>query len=231
MLGKLCEYFLDGKIELEELNQIMASNFDTWKMALFNYLPDDEQRFHVYLSHVSEKVITKSPEQQYLDDEVTLKEYEDLKFPERKKKRDLAAAGYPLPYTYGPCRICNAPNGVIKCNTCDNLVCVDCVHKNFLDPENTIGSFLLMHRIFCMKFGKIAPKMVRVVEEPMFVRVMRKTGRESALEEYRRQLELLKGFDMIQPQYFSNFTILLSCVSYYPIVCAFLIPLFFPVLF
>ena len=59
-------YFLEGKIENDELNEIMASHFDSWKKALYNYLPADEQVYHQYLSHVTEKVITKSKENQYL---------------------------------------------------------------------------------------------------------------------------------------------------------------------
>ena len=66
VLGKLCEYFLEGKIENDELNEIMASHFDAWKKALYNYLPADEQVFHEYLTKVTEKVITKSKENQYL---------------------------------------------------------------------------------------------------------------------------------------------------------------------
>ena len=66
VLGKLCEYFLEGKIENDELNEIMASHFDSWKKALYNYLPADEQVFHEYLTRVTEKVITKSKENQYL---------------------------------------------------------------------------------------------------------------------------------------------------------------------
>ena len=66
VLGKLCEYYLEGKIETDELNEIMASHYDAWKKALYNYLPADEQIFHKYLSHVTEKVVTKSKESQYL---------------------------------------------------------------------------------------------------------------------------------------------------------------------
>ena len=34
-----------------------------------------------------------------------------------------------------------------------------------------------MHRIFCMKFGKVPPVTVPIVQEPMYVRSMRIYGR------------------------------------------------------
>lgn len=181
VLAKLCDMFLNGKIEVNELNSIMSSGYDTWKHALYNYLPADEQVYHEYLAHADEKISLKSPEKRYLDDEITLSDYEDLKFPERKKKKDLEKAGYPRPYTYGPCKICSSPEGLIKCNTCDSLVCTACVAENFLNPPTAIGSFLLMHRIFCMRFGIVHAKSTHVEQEPAFLRTMRNTGREQAL--------------------------------------------------
>jgi hypothetical protein len=183
VLAKLCDMFLEGKIVVEELNSIMAASYDTWKLALYNYLPQDEQVYHEYLSRTSVKVSTKSIEKKYLDDEITLIEYEDLKYPERKRKKDLEFASYPLSYKYGPCRICGDPKGLIKCNTCDNIVCISCVNEKFLNPETSIGSFLLMHRIYCMKFG-IIPASKKVIEQdPAYLRIMRNTGREKAIQD------------------------------------------------
>jgi len=182
VMAKLCDLFLDGAIELDDLNSIMASNFDVWKKALYNYLPADEKEFHEYLSHIVDKASSKSIEQKYLDDEITLQEYEDLKYPERKRKKDLETAGYPQPYEFGSCRICGSPKGVIKCKTCDSLVCPSCIYEKFLDPKSLVGSFVLMHRIFCMKFGLIPKTNTAIVQEPTYLREMRATGREAAIE-------------------------------------------------
>lgn len=189
VLSKLCDLYLNGFMTLDDLNSIMAANFDVWKIALYNYLPADEKEFHEYLSKVVDKVSHKSNETRYLDDEITLQEYEDLKCPDRKRKKDLETAGYPQPYTYGACRICSSPKGVIKCKTCDSLVCPSCVHEKFLDPKTSVGSFVLMHRIFCMKFGLISAVHSSIVQEPTFLREMRATGREAAVEKLVPKVE------------------------------------------
>jgi hypothetical protein len=62
VMGKLCDLFLEGVIPLTDLNNVMECGFDTWKITLYNYLPEDWQPFHRYLAADQVKTITKSPE-------------------------------------------------------------------------------------------------------------------------------------------------------------------------
>ena len=62
VMGKLCDLFLDGVIPLTDLNNVMECGFDTWKITLYNYLPEDWQPFHRYLAADQVKTIAKSPE-------------------------------------------------------------------------------------------------------------------------------------------------------------------------
>ena len=155
VLRKLCEIYAEGKLTIEELNQLLESNYETWKIALYNLLPEDEQEYHRYLAKEQPKVVKKTIERQYLDDEISLQQYNDLKFPERKKRRDEEAASYPLPYTMGSCIICSSDSGVIKCSHCFNLVCTNCIYNVFLNNETSEGAFLLLHRRYCTKFGRL----------------------------------------------------------------------------
>ena len=189
VLSKLCELYLNGKVPLADLNNIMEAGYDAWKIALYNFLPADEQVYHEYLATVTPKVLKKSLENQYLDDEITLQEYNDMKFPERKKNKDLEWAGYPQPYTYGPCKVCaSSSSGLIKCHICDNLACIVCVKREFLDPSAE-GAFILMHRRFCMKFGAVPKVSVVIQKEPGFLRELRLGGREVAIEELKAKLK------------------------------------------
>ncbi len=133
VLKKLSDYYLQGRVTTEEIQAILMCDLEVWKPALYNLLPADEQVFHTYLNEVKrdekeEKPIHKS----YLDGEISLKEYEDLKFPERKKRRDIEARDYPLPFDGLDCVICGAVKaGVINCHTCESMVCVRCIHTVF----------------------------------------------------------------------------------------------------
>jgi hypothetical protein len=148
VLKKLCGFFLEGKISLEELQTIMMCGYDTWKMSMFHLLPADEQIYHRYLlDKPPEKISDETLDKLYLDGEITLEEYDELKFPERKKARDIENMKYPQPYQTADCVICDKCNiATIKCPNCDNMVCTDCIRKRFLDPETKDGSFVYMHR-------------------------------------------------------------------------------------
>ena len=184
VLDKLCSLFLDGKIDVNDLNNVMECGYDTWKVSLFNYLPDDWQPYHLYLSASMAKESKKSLEKRYVDDEITLEEYHGLKFPERKRLADLAAASYPIPYKISTCIICSGENGegVIKCQKCDNQVCRSCVTNVFLDSKTREGSFLMMHRRYCLRLGRLPNVMAAPVPEPAYLRILRRTGQVEALK-------------------------------------------------
>lgn len=133
VLKKLSEYFLQGKISTEDITSILMCNEDVWRPALYNLLPSDEQVFHTYLTEVKRDVNEDKPiHKSYMDGEITLQEYEDLKYPDRKKKKDIESKEYPLPYEQYDCIICGrVKTGVIQCHTCDNMVCIPCVRSVF----------------------------------------------------------------------------------------------------
>eukprot|EP01034_Spumella_vulgaris_P029734 gene29734-36829_t len=166
---KLSELFIAGKIDVVEIQQVFTCGQELWNSTLFNLLPEDEQVYHHYLNdkkvaEVNHKAIAKS----YTDGDITLQEYDNLKFPDRKIKNDILAMTYPLPYEGEDCIICNLPHvGVIKCQNCINMVCVSCINVHFtaedtetalssaLDPNSSTGSLLLLHDKYCMKLGKL----------------------------------------------------------------------------
>lgn len=185
VLLKLCDNFLKGKILINDLQETLAGNYDVWKMAVYNMLPEDEQAFHSYLSDSSGKeevVISTKIEKDYLRNRISLSEYSDQKFPERKKKKDMNSKTYPEPYIMGLCVICgNQTTGIIKCKSCNNLACVSCIHRRFLDEATKEGSFLLMHRRFCLRLGKLLPYNLPIAQEAGYVKELHNTGREHAL--------------------------------------------------
>jgi hypothetical protein len=106
-----------------------------------------------------------------------------LKFPERKKRKDEDLLKYPLPYEKGICVICGSPDeGIIKCNVCDNYVCIECVYAKFHREETKEGSYLLIHRRFCLKLALLKPVHVEVQLPPAYLRELRMTGKEAALK-------------------------------------------------
>lgn len=155
VLHKLCDLYVQHKISLDEFQKIMGCNYDIWCVTLYNLLPEDAQPFHTYLLHPPPVVVDKqSLEKKYLHELINLNEYNDLKFPDRTKKREEESKTYPLPYATAQCVICkDMDTGIIKCQNCGNMVCVPCVHREFLDPVTRTGSFLLMHRKFCLRLG------------------------------------------------------------------------------
>ena len=130
VLEKLCDIYLEGRLTLVELQNVLAAKYDVWRLTMYNLLPPDEQEFHTYLTTPLESKSSKDIERMYMDDVIDLKEFEDLKFPDRKKRKDIEAQSYPRPYDCGPCIICGLSNqGIISCQNCTNLVCVECMHK------------------------------------------------------------------------------------------------------
>jgi hypothetical protein len=189
---KICSQYVEGKLNIVEFEKTMGCGYDIWKVAMFNMLPPDEQVFHTYLLdkpvHVSS--ISKV-ERQYINDEVSLKEFEDLKFPERKKLKEMAALPWPQPYHTDICVICKGEfgQGIIQCNDCENYACRSCMEAKFLTPETKEGSFLLMHRRYCLKLGGMVKVEPVVIPEPGYLRILRMTGRFSALERLTPNLD------------------------------------------
>eukprot|EP00981_Chlorochromonas_danica_P013093 scaffold5788_cov159-Ochromonas_danica.AAC.9 len=201
VLKKLSEYFLQGKIGVEDIQQILVCSPDVWSNSLYNYLPEDEQAFHPYLNEkkVIQAEVDKSIAKRFLDEEITLKEYEDLRFPERKEKEERDSMFYPLPYQGTDCVICGAEKaGLVQCHTCDNMVCRDCMLKFFLGVQgnskqalakaratsSTRQSFLLMHHRYCMRLGALPEVHMEAVPEVGYLRAFRKTTRVAVLARF-----------------------------------------------
>lgn len=235
---------------MSDLNFIFHCSYKEWKMVLYNLLTEEERVYHEYLNvanSISPEL--RSLEKLYMIDKITLSEYTDLKYPQRRLKREAEEAQYPRPYYSEPCVICKDREAYIKCQTCSNHVCNYCISKYFImdsepaplsvsgkqsvpaasaktndsvtvstitsaigegkSPElapsvsesshssrHTVGSFILLHRRFCMNFGKRTPHTVTVLPEPAYLRELRMTGILSAAkivkEMERRQAELFK---------------------------------------
>lgn len=185
---------MEGRFTIKEFENVMACGYDVWKAAMFNMLPEDEQVYHKYLTEKPEmKISDKQIEKLYLDDKISLEEYSDMKFPERKKKKDIEATTYPLPYNFDVCIICkgeNGENGIIKCPTCTNMVCKICIRRTFLDEDTKEGSFLLVHRRYCLQLGSMPKFNPIIVPEPGYIRELKLTGRAAALERLIPQAEI-----------------------------------------
>lgn len=180
VLNKLCEMYISGRLPLSDFNSTMDGGYEGWKQTVYNFLPADEQDFHRYLCQPAIKNVVKSSERRYMDDEITLQGYEDLKYPDRKKRRDMEALSYPLPYDEGMCVICKSPDGLIKCLQCPNLVCKQCMISEFLNEDTSSGSFMLVHRKFCMRFGHVPD--IAVIPDPVpgVLNTLRLTGKMRA---------------------------------------------------
>lgn len=186
ILKKLCEIFLQGRLSVDEVQQILVCDQYVWSAALYNLLPEDEKVYHTYLnagkpSEDTNKTISKS----YIDGDISLKEYEDLKFPERKLLHEIEHQTYPLPYDKETCIICTRDNiAIVQCNTCTNMVCGQCMKTVFASgrANEKSTSFLLMHQKYCMKLGELPPIIPIVVDEVAYLREFRLTSRKLALE-------------------------------------------------
>eukprot|EP01036_Dinobryon_divergens_P029183 gene29183-38249_t len=190
VLKKISELFLDGKIPISDLQAIFTGDYELWKVSLYNILPPDWQEYHEYLNVPPVVEITEADyEKKYLNDEITLREYEDFKYPERKELNELKSLQYPLPPVYTNCIICGENMGIIKCQNCDNKVCVRCVRSVFLDDVTGEGSFMLMHHKYCLRLGSLKPIKLELVQEPAYLRQFRATTRLAAIAKFSRKKE------------------------------------------
>jgi hypothetical protein len=185
VLKKLCDFFLLDKISVQEIQAVLMCDQYVWSAMLYNLLPEDEQVYHRYLNEQkplddTRKTLAKS----YIDGDITLQDYEDAKFPDRKKQRDIEGRTYPLPFDKDTCSICTKEDaGIVKCHTCKNMVCASCMGSIFSGKNGRKSiSFLLMHQKFCMKLGELATIQPLVDDEPAYLREFRSTTRAAALE-------------------------------------------------
>lgn len=172
VLKKISDMFLEGKLPISELQHIFSCDYTIWKIALYNLLPPDWQAYHEYLNVPPDKEVTdRDMEKSYLNDEITLKEYEGFKYPERKELNEMRALQYPLPPQYSLCVICGEHDiGIVRCLNCENMACVACVRRVFLDNKTGDGSFMLMHHKYCLRLGSLKPIKLELKQEPAFLR-------------------------------------------------------------
>jgi len=153
----LAQDFVKGRIDLPEYSKIMGSKLEEAKALLATHLAKtvpEEFADHQYLTKQKEKSKKHlSPEEKYNRGEITIEEFEDLKFPELKEKRLMEFATYPLEEKLDKCVICNQEIiAAIKCLECDHKACKGCVYREFTThPQKR--PFLLMHSVFCCKQG------------------------------------------------------------------------------
>ena len=179
VLAKLCDHYLDAKMSLEDFTNTLLADYTVWKRAAFNMMAEEEQPYHRYLLDVPvPKVNLKKMAKKYHNDEISLAEYIDYKFPDRKKQRDVEGLQYPRPYHTADCVICHGVDcATIKCQNCPNMVCKDCIFTSFLDTATKVGSFLHMHRLFCMKRGVAINRLVGPVADATYLVRLKETGR------------------------------------------------------
>eukprot|EP01040_Poterioochromonas_malhamensis_P014098 gene14098-15584_t len=198
VLRKLSNYYLEARITLEELQQIFACDYEVWKSALYNYLPEDEQVYHTYLNEKPDiDKLNKPLHKAYYDGDITIEQYEDMKYPDRKKKKEVESMDYPIPFEGNDCIICGGEKkGAIRCYTCDNMVCVQCVIDVFHTTKEHKGqSFLLMHHKYCMKLGELPQISLEIMPEEAYLRQFRQETRQAVLK------KLIPEF---QPDYDDN---------------------------
>ena len=185
VLNKLCAQFLEDRMGVEEFRQTIGSHYEVWKRAMYNMLQEDEQVYHTYLTETPEEIggPARNYENEFLNGFISLQEYHDFKYPERAKRREAECKTYPLPYGQGHCIICgNDETGIIKCNICDNHVCVSCVREKFHDEDTKTGSYLLIHRLFCLRMAPLKKIQLAPKDAPGYLRELRMTGQARALE-------------------------------------------------
>jgi hypothetical protein len=199
VLKKLCDIYLAGALSLHDLHTILEESYSVWKRALYNMLPEDEQQYHHYLTKEPPKEIKKSLERKYLDDDINIETYIDMKFPIRKMKRDEENLTYPRPFEYETCLICSSDLGCIKCMHCVNKVCISCIQRVFCDQKTAEGSFLLLHRRYCTKFGRLPYIDMSAAACPGYLLELQSTGKGSVDKFYvDRRNALLRSEDELK---------------------------------
>mmetsp|Transcript_20527 Transcript_20527/g.27057 ORF Transcript_20527/g.27057 Transcript_20527/m.27057 type:complete len:364 (+) Transcript_20527:282-1373(+) len=146
----LVDEYMASRLPLDEFNELMQLRLPQLKKEVYRMLPEKEKPNQVHLLQKKEKK-KPTPEQLYHRNQISLGEYTDLKFPERREKRLADALEYPLPEESHKCIVCRVVKANISCPECHNKICSGCVDERFLQDKTT---FLLIHHIYCLKFGK-----------------------------------------------------------------------------
>ena len=94
------------------------------------------------------------------------------------------------------CQNVNGP-GIIKCFNCPNYICKRCVEIRFLNEDTREGSFLVMHRRFCVKSGKILAIVPSVVPEPGYLKELRHFGRVAALDRIEKANKSVEAEEVV----------------------------------
>ncbi|GMI53751.1 hypothetical protein ScalyP_jg9385 [Parmales sp. scaly parma] len=149
----LADQFTKGRVDLETFSHIMGSKLVDAKAELYAIVPDGEREFHNYLIVQKERKKNVSPEDMYDKGKITIEEFEDLKFPDLKIKREKLTASWPKVEKLDVCVICDSADSAnIQCLECNHKACSSCVYREFTThPERR--PFLLMHHIFCCQNG------------------------------------------------------------------------------
>ena len=186
VMEKLCYFYTEEKYPLSSLQSVLSSDYDVWRMTLYDLLSADEQIFHGYLMEkVGQMMTLKKMEGKYQNDEISLEEFTDYRYNERKLRNDTNALEYPRPYRYADCIVCQEiGTATVKCLNCPNMVCKKCITYCFLEEKTKIGSFLYMHRAYCLKRTKVNKFNIKICDEPQYLSDLRENGREVIVDRY-----------------------------------------------
>lgn len=205
VFNKLCDLYVTGNIQLDELSSILANGIHLWRKVVYRNLPADWRAHHEYLNVAlvkPSKVDADNVASHYLDGNVPLNVFTDLTYAERARKRAVEALPYPRPYEAVPCLVCAAPQGIIKCKDCENKLCTACVERMFNDDDDEgraeAGSFLAVHRYYCMKRTRLARFCVPVAPAPAYLLELRVSSRQVAAARLPPELDFDDDEEMIE---------------------------------
>ena len=184
VLEELCNIYMEKALPICDLRKILAGDYSAWKSALFSYLSPDQKKYHSYLLEAPQQVLTmRKMEEKYQDGEVSFQDYTDFRFQARKGKVDLANLIYPRPYESDDCIICHELKvATVHCPQCSNMVCKSCINHQFFDNDTKIGSFISMHRIFCLKRTPIQKNNIDICKELHYLSDLRYNCRSAPLQ-------------------------------------------------
>ena len=154
MTRYLVDLYTKDKFSLKELGECMTHKMPDLKGVVHDQIPAFEKKEHNYLIAAKDKNKRLSLEQRYMNNEIDLLTYGDLRDPERKEKRLHDTAVYPLPENMYTCVVCAKVEAAnIKCMECNNRACRDCMYSKFINcPDDR--AFVLLHHIYCLKLGE-----------------------------------------------------------------------------
>ena len=154
MTRYLVDLYTKDKFSLTELGECMNHKMPELRGVVHDQIPSHEKNDHGYLIASKDKNKRLTFEQRYMNDEIDLQTYGDLRDPDRKEKRLKENAVYPLPEPKYRCIVCAKPECAnIKCMECANRLCRECMLEKFIKcPEDR--AFVLLHHIYCLKLGE-----------------------------------------------------------------------------